>query len=95
MKIKWTPRSKSDYISIIDHLHQNWTEKELMRFINKTEKVLMLISKTPHMFPVAQNKNVRKCVLTKQVLLFYAIRKNEVELLSFWGSKQDQRRLKL
>lgn len=93
--IKWTVRAKNDYIHILEYLHTNWTKKELQKFIDKTSKALIQIAAKPEIFPVAKKKNVRKCVLIKQVSIYYRIKKSEIELLAFWDNRKTPKKLKL
>ncbi len=93
--IKWTVRAKNDYTLILEYLHTNWTKKELQKFTNKTSKVLLQIAEKPEIFPASKKKNIRKCVLIKQVSIYYRIKKNEIELLTFWDNRRTPKKLKL
>lgn len=93
--IKWTFRAKNDYRLILDYLETNWTKKELLKFTTKTSKIIVQISKTPKAFPSSNKKNIRKCVLIKQVSIYYRIKKNEIELLTFWDNRRKPKKLKL
>ncbi len=94
MEIKWTEKAQSDFDSILDFLLSDFSIKEVEKFINLTEDTLFLISKTPLMFPKAKNNNVRKCVLVKQVNLYYRVHKNQIELLTFWDNRRNPEKLK-
>ena len=94
LKIKWTPEAKSEYNDILDYLHNKWPLKEVQAFAKKTEQVLSLISITPEMYPLSKRRNTRKCVLVKQVNLYYRIGEHEIELLSFWSNYKDPKKLK-
>jgi plasmid stabilization system protein ParE len=93
--VKWTARAKTDYTLILEYLHANWTKKELQTFTGKTAKVLFQIAKNPKIFPASKKKDVRKCVLIKQISIYYRIKKNEIELLSFWDNRRTPKKLKL
>lgn len=93
--IKWTFRAEADYLVILDYLESNWTKKELLKFTTKTSKAIVQISKTPKAFPASKKKNVRKCVLVKQVSIYYRIKKKEIELLTFWDNRRRPKKLKL
>ena len=93
--IKWTIRAKNDYTLILEYLRTNWTKKELQTFTNKTSKALFQIAKNPEIFPASKNKDVRKCVLIKQVSIYYRIKKSKIELLTFWDNRRTPKKLKL
>ncbi len=45
MIIEWTLASKEDYWKNIEYLENNWSEKEVLNFINKVDYSLHLLSK--------------------------------------------------
>jgi plasmid stabilization system protein ParE len=94
MKIKWTTKAKADYILILDYLLSKFSSKEVDTFVNITNDTLLLISKTPLMYPKTETKNIHKCVLVKQVNLYYRINNNEIELLTFWDNRRNPDNLK-
>jgi hypothetical protein len=47
------------------------------------------------LFPYSKEGGIHKCVLVKQVSLFYRIKANNVELLVFWDTRQDPAKLVL
>lgn len=93
--IKWTIRAKNDYTLILEYLYAHWTKKELLTFTEKTNKALAQIAEKPEIFPASNKKKVRKCVLIKQVSIYYQIKKNEVELITFWDNRKTPKKLKL
>ncbi len=94
MEIKWTVKAKQDYDSILDYIFSDFSIKEVEKFVNLTEDTLFLISKNPLMFPKAKTKNVRKCVLVKQVNIYYRVNKNQIEVLTFWDNRRNPKGLK-
>jgi plasmid stabilization system protein ParE len=49
-KIKWTIEAEAEFDMVILYLEQNWTEKEILKFISATNRVLTFISEFPLMF---------------------------------------------
>jgi len=94
MKISWTPEAKVSYFNILDYLQYKWGLTEVRKFVEKTDFVLSQICKTPNMFKKSKSKDIRIGFISKQTSLFYRIKKNEIELLTFWDNRQDDKRLK-
>ncbi len=95
MEIKWTVKAEEDYILILDYLLYKFTIKEVQKFVNKTNDTLLLISKTPLMYPKTRKKNIHRCVLVKQVNLYYRVtNNNQIELLTFWDNRRNPDDLK-
>ncbi len=64
-KIKWTIEAEAEFDKVILYLEQNWTDKEILKFISATNRVLSFISEFPLMF--------RK---SKTTTIFYIYQKN-------------------
>ncbi len=94
--IVWSGRALKDLDRISKYLEENWTEKEISTFINKLFKRLNLISFFPKLFSKSRlKKNVRRSVLTKQVIIYYSIKNNVVEIITLFDSRQHPSKLKL
>ncbi|WP_419801342.1 type II toxin-antitoxin system RelE/ParE family toxin [Mucilaginibacter sp.] len=94
-QILWSPLSKSSYYNILVYLEENWTIKELEKFVNRTEEVLNQIHVNPLLYPFSNEGNIHKCVITKQTSLYYRIKSNSIELLVFWDNRQNPKKLRI
>ena len=98
MKITWTPESIETFEQIIEILNIYLTQKEIKKFIDKTDKTINLIQNNPFLYKASvKNKQVRKGFINKLVSMFYIVdaKKNEIQILSFWNNRQDPQKLKL
>jgi plasmid stabilization system protein ParE len=93
--IIWSPTAKISYYKILEYLNDNWTIKELEAFVKRTEEVIDHIYKNPLLYPYSKESDTHKCVVVKQVSLFYRIKNNGIELLVFWDTRQDPARIVL
>ncbi|MDB4904016.1 MAG: plasmid stabilization protein [Mucilaginibacter sp.] len=89
----WSPTSRLTYYHILEYLIENWTFRELEAFIDRTEEVINHICNNPMLYPYSNESDSYRCVLVKQVSLFYRIKVNTVELLVFWDNRQDPAKL--
>jgi hypothetical protein len=90
----WTETASFEYEQNIDYVLKRWSEKEALRFIDKVESILYDLKKEIVEYPLTEKGNVRKCVVIKQITLFYEIdADNNLVLLSFWNNYQDTERL--
>jgi arsenate reductase-like glutaredoxin family protein len=94
LKVKWTKEAKVTYQNVLDYLKENWTQKELQKFVAKTDSILSIISYQPYAFKASAHKTVRKAVINKQNSLFYLIRDSDIYLLSFWDNRRDPKKNK-
>jgi plasmid stabilization system protein ParE len=90
-KVVWTPEASESLDQIIHYLEKNWSEKEIISFIQRVNRVIHLVSKQPHLFNVSGKQNIRKAFITKHNSLFYSINetKNRILLISFWDNRQN------
>jgi plasmid stabilization system protein ParE len=91
LKVVWTPEAAKSLDQIIRYLEQNWSEKEVVAFIQKTEHVIELVSNQPYLFPLSKKRTIRKALITKHNSLFYKIDKtiNRLILISFWDNRKN------
>ncbi len=94
-QIIWSEEAEKTYAEIIGYLHEKWTEKEIERLITATQKVLDTISEFPFSYRASKKKNVREALVTRQNLLFYKMRGNQIKLITFWDTRQNPKNLKI
>ncbi len=91
-EIKWTPRALASYGNNIAYLEREWSEKDIINFVNAVDEKIKLAALFPELFVTTnRRKGVHKVVINKQVVLFYRVRKafNQIELLLFWNTHQN------
>ena len=93
--IVWSPVAKTSYFTILEYLEKNWTIKEVHSFVQRTEEVLDVIKNKPSLFQYSKSSDTHRCVLVKQVSLFYRVKPsaNRIELLVFWDNRQNPEKL--
>ena len=89
LQIIWSPEAEETFEKIIEYLQKNWSDKEIEKFLAKTEKVLKQISSRPKMFRRSEKENIHEAIITPHNLLLYQINENNIELLGFWDTHQD------
>jgi plasmid stabilization system protein ParE len=94
-QIIWSPLSVADYSSILNYLQVNWDDKVVLRFIDISDEIFKQISLHPKQYPLINKKNkVRKCVLTKHNTIYYRERKDYIDILRIFDSRQNPIKLK-
>ena len=96
-QIIWSPKAARSYDDIISYLISEFTEKEIQKFVRKSNRILELITLDPGMFRISEKgKHKHIVVLTKQTTLYYRFKPNkkEIELLLFWDTRQNPNRVK-
>ncbi len=86
--IVWTPNALRELAQTIEYLEKNFSEKEIKKLAEKIENILALISKNPNLFPISENRNIHKAVLLKYNSMYYRIKNENIEILSFFSNRQ-------
>ena len=98
-KVSWTPKALETYISNIEYLEAKWNEREVKKFIADTEKKNKTLSFQPNVGSPRNKKHhdIRQTLIHKRVSLIYRYksRKKEIELLLFWNTWQNPKKLNL
>ena len=87
-EIIWSSRAIESFNRIIEYLEINWTEKQINSFVEKTEHTLQIISSGKVKFKSSKKKNIFEVLITKHNLLLYREKKNKVELILFYDTRQ-------
>ena len=57
-EISWTNEAEDTFEKIIAYLKVKWTEREVVNFINATNKTISYISENPLMFRQLKKQNI-------------------------------------
>ncbi len=91
----WTETASFEYEENIDYLLKRWSDQVVLNFIEKVETMLYNIKTSLVEYPLTDKLNVRKCVICKQITMFYQINdSNDVEILSFWSNYKDDKEIR-
>lgn len=85
-EILWTNSARITFHKIISWLEQEWSEKEVDKFTQQTERMLSLLKIHPEMCrPSSKRKNVRIGILDKhtQLVYHYKPRKSKLRYCCF------------
>jgi hypothetical protein len=73
-KVFWTVEAEETFIQNILYLEYNWTDSIIENFISKTEEAINSIRINPLLYPfVNKKKGIHKCLIVKQVSLYYEV----------------------
>ena len=95
-KIVWTDSALAELEATIIYLAQNWTEKELHTLAIKLEQTIILLSENPNLFQVANSRrNIRRVVILKHNTIYYRIKQDQVEIISFFANRQNPKKRRI
>lgn len=94
--IFWTDFALNELEATITFLEENWTEKEIRNLAQKLEEILNLISQNPYLFQTSEiKKDIRRVPILSHNTLYYRIKENKIEIISFFSNRKNPRKKRL
>lgn len=90
-----SPQAKEDIDNILSYLSQNWNQEVIEKFLEKLELFYFIVSINPRLFGYFnKQKNIRKYAITKHNIIYYRIKKKEVQIITVFDVRQRPFKLK-
>lgn len=95
--IHWTHDAVTSFDQNIAYLKQDWPISVAHEFLDRVDEILEGIRANPHLYPLHRPKHrIHKCVVHPRIILYYKIIDNAtIDLLLFWNTWKDPKRLKI
>ena len=94
-KILWTDNALQELESTIEYLERNFTRKELEKLSQKIENIVSLISQNPRLFSKSDKKDIYRVTILKFNTMYYRIKGDNIEILSFFSNRQNPKKRKI
>ena len=94
-EIKYSLRALEEQIQLLEYIINNFGINKGDELFQKIENTLELIAENPEMFPASLKKaELRKCVFSKQTSIYYRIKDDYIEVVSFRPNGIDPEKFK-
>ena len=71
MEVIWSAKAKMTFYKVLDYLNENWTQKEIVQFNQRTQITINAIKRNPAIFPGSEkNKEIRKIKYSRNIGFF-------------------------
>lgn len=95
-RILWTDLALKELESTIEYLMNNWSEKEVKTLALKIEETLELVSMNPNLFQSSEiKKDLRRVIIAKYNTMYYRIKGDTIEIISFFSNRQNPKKRQL
>lgn len=96
LTIRYSLRARQEEIELLEYILNRYGENTAKKVYNKIEKVLSEIASMPDMYRSSRRKEgLRKCVLSKQTSIYYRVKGDYLEIVSFRANRKDPRKFKI
>jgi len=92
LKIRWSKSAEQGYANIVSYLEEEWTEKEVSKFIRETSHFFELLKKNPNMLQKSMShRNLYRGPINRLTILTYQYKpiKNEIILVNIRISRKN------
>ncbi|MCF8244388.1 MAG: type II toxin-antitoxin system RelE/ParE family toxin [Saprospiraceae bacterium] len=90
-----SPKADEELDGILTYLEANFSVTAAANCLDVIEKICWDVAAFPFAFPAYKRKSVRKAVVNKHLSMYYQVRKDTIEVLSFWDNRRDVESLDL
>lgn len=92
--LHWSPKALKKFIEISDSISKKWNLKTAIEFSYKVDKAIAGLRTMPEAFPESSKKKIRKCVISKQTTAFYRFKKDTIEIIILFDTRQNPKKLR-
>jgi plasmid stabilization system protein ParE len=90
LPVIYTRQAVSNSITIKNFILVKFTEREVNNFYKMLETFERIVSVFPDIYPKSiKNQNVRRAVLSKQLSVFYKIKRDEISIIAMIDNRMD------
>jgi len=95
-KITFSPEATQNIQQIILYLKKEWSQNVADKFVNMLREKIYNIKQFPNSYYlIDEQRKIRRCVLTKQITLYYKIEEKEIKILTLFDTRQNPDNLEI
>ncbi len=96
MRIRYSLRARHEEIDILEYVLQKFGHNKAKEVYVSIEKTLEQLSNAPEMYRESnKRKGLRKCVFSKQTSIYYRIKEDHIEIVSFRPNRKDPKKFEI
>ncbi len=93
--VVWSDNAKEDISTLVIYLNINWGKKIADDYITLINELVGQFAEFPKLFPVIHTKKkIRKCVVSKHNSIYYREKKDYIEIVNVFDTRQNPDKLK-
>ncbi len=94
-KVIFSKKASGKLEALLQHLKDEWSEKEKLAFIKKLDRSLDIINRYPESQEKSELKNgLHRCVVTKQTTIYYRFNASTIQVVAMFDTRMNPDRLK-
>ena len=93
-EVVFSERALRELEEISLYLKHKFSIKTKNEFVDKVERLVLQLQKTPDLFPKSELNNYHKAVIVKQVSVFYRFDDKKINIISVFDTRQNPKKIK-
>lgn len=85
--VRWSPEAEARFHAVVAYLRAEWSERDAMRFVQRTDTMVKLMMRFPGMSRRGR-KGTREVLVTKHNLMAFRVQGSELQIVGFWDTRQ-------
>jgi len=96
LEVRYSLRARHEEIELLEYIFKEFGQKKAKEIYDRIEKIISEISKKPEMYQASKKqKGLRKCVFSKQTSIYYRIKEDCIEVVSFRPNRKNPKTFKI
>ncbi|WP_162419130.1 type II toxin-antitoxin system RelE/ParE family toxin [Cyclobacterium roseum] len=96
LAIRYSLRARHEEIELLEYVVRKFGQQKAKEIYVNIEKTLSLLSESPEMYRESDiRKGLRKCTFSKQTSIYYRIKEDHLEVVSFRPNRKDPNKFKV
>jgi plasmid stabilization system protein ParE len=96
MKVTISERAERNLDGIVFYLETEWSVRVRDKYLELLQKKIEMIGKMPYMYQASlKRKSIRRCVVNSQSVLYYRVKREEIEIITIQSTRRNPKKLKL
>ncbi|MGO1752322.1 MAG: type II toxin-antitoxin system RelE/ParE family toxin [Psychroflexus sp.] len=93
-KVDISKTAKKKLDKLFDYFIEKWSVNVKNEFVEKLDNCIDIIKQQPEAFPESnKRKGLRRCVVTKQITLYYRFNSKRINLVTIFDTRQKPKKL--
>ncbi|GHB35926.1 type II toxin-antitoxin system RelE/ParE family toxin [Mongoliitalea lutea] len=96
LNIRYSHRAMYEEIALLEYIVRNFGQEKAKEVFTSIESTLALIAENPEMYRISNRRQgLRKCAFSKKTSIYYRIKDDHLEIVSFRANRKNPKKFKI
>lgn len=95
LKVFISQRAEKNLKDILEYLQSEWSVRVKDKFLKILQDKIELLSQSPLMYEASLKKKlIRRCVVTKQIVFYYKVSNDTIDIITIQDTRKNPKKLR-